>query len=251
MSNEDTLTPVPALRRARQILESHDLLGRLTPAEMDEVLQHAHTQRLAPNQLLFAKGDPGDGLFAVLSGQIKISTLSESGKEVVLNILGPGEIFGEIALLDGKARTANAHAIGASELLVLPRLDFLRFLERHPQVNRRLLEVLCARLRWVSESYEDVVFKRLANRLAKKLAVLAEHFGEAGEGGGVTIALPLPQQELANMVGATRESVNKQMRLWEDAGLIAYDQGRITVLDLARLAEIAESEEDEAGQDRA
>jgi CRP-like cAMP-binding protein len=243
-------------------LEDHDLLGRLNPAELDEVLQYARTHSLAPSQELFAKGDPGDGLFAVLSGQIKISTLSESGKEVVLNILGPGEIFGEIALLDGKARTANAHAIGASELLVLPRPDFLRFLERHPQVSWRLLDVLCARLRWVSESYEDVVFKRLANRLAKKLVVLAEHFGETGEegqagdgdaagSGGRRIALPLPQQELANIVGATRESVNKQMRLWEDTGLIAYDQGRITVLDLARLAEIAESEEDEAAPDQA
>jgi len=234
--------------RARDILERHDLLGRLTRQEMDEVLRHARTRRLQPDQLLFAKGDPGDGLLVVLSGQIKISTLSEAGKEVILNILGPGEIFGEIALLDGKERTANAHAIGACELLVLPRPDFMRFLERHPQVNRRLLEVLCARLRWVSESYEDVVFKRLPNRLAKKLVLLAEHFGEACEDGR-RIALQLPQQELAKMVGATRESANKHMRLWEDAGLIAYRQGYITVLDLARLAEIAKSEEDDAATD--
>jgi CRP-like cAMP-binding protein len=236
------------LARAREILEVHDLLGRLTPEEMDEALQHAHIRRLPSSHLLFEKGDPGDGLFAILNGQIKISTLSESGKEVILNILGPGEILGEIALLDGKERTANAHAIETCELLVLPRPDFMRFLERHPQVALGLLEILCARLRWVSESYEDVVFKRLPNRFAKKLVLLVEHFGEACED-GMKITLQLPQQELASMVGATRESVNKQMRLWEDAGLIAYQHGRITVLDQARLSEIAGSEEDQAISD--
>jgi CRP-like cAMP-binding protein len=227
---------------ARKILEDHDLLGRLTRAEMDELMRLVHVKHLPPDHLLFQKGDPGDSLFAVLSGQIKISTLSEFGKEVILNILGPGEIFGEIALLDGKERTADASTIGPSELLFIARPNFMRFLEGHPRVALRLLDVLCSRIRWVSESYEDVVFKRLPSRLAKKSVLLAGHFGEV-RGDGVSITLRLPQQELANMVGATRESVNKQMRLWEDAGLITYQHGHITVLNLARLSEIAESDE--------
>jgi CRP-like cAMP-binding protein len=228
--------------RAREILEDHDLLGRLTRAEMDELMRLVHVKHLPPDHLLFQKGDLGDSLFAVLSGQIKISTLSEFGKEAILNILGPGEILGEIALLDGKERTADASTIGPSELLFIARPDFMRFLEGHPQVALRLLDVLCARLRWVSESYEDVVFKRLPNRLAKKLVLLAETFGETRDG-GIRIGLRLPQHELANMVGASRESVNKQMRTWADAGLITSQHGHITVLNLARLAELAESDE--------
>ncbi len=145
-------------------------------------------------------------------------------------------------MLDGKERTADASAIGPSELLFIARPNFMRFLEGHPRVALRLLDVLCSRIRWVSESYEDVVFKRLPNRLAKKLVLLAETFGEARDG-GIRIGLRLPQQELANMVGATRESINKQTRTWEAAGLITYQHGHITVLNLARLSEIAESEE--------
>ena len=234
--------PDLGLSRAREILERHDLLGRLTRAEMDELMRLVHVERLPPDHLLFQKGDPGDSLFAVLSGQIKISTRSKVGKEIILNFLGPGEIFGEIALLDGRERTADASTIAPSELLFITRPNFMSFLKDHPQVALRLLDVLCSRIRWVSESYEDVIFKRLPNRLAKKSVLLAGHFGEA-RGGGVSITLHLTQQALANMVGATRESVNKQMRLWEDEGLITYQDGHITILNLARLSEIAESDE--------
>jgi CRP/FNR family cyclic AMP-dependent transcriptional regulator len=239
--------PQPASAKsegARKILESHDLFGRLSRDEMDEFIARAQTRNYPAGHMLFSKGDPGDSLFTILSGQVRISVLSEAGKEVILNILGSGEIFGEIALLDGNARTASASTIGDCELVTISRQDFLSFLARHPQVNQRLLEVLCARLRWVSTSYEDLLFLRLPHRLARKVLFLAENFGESDQG-AIRTSVPLSQQELANMTGATRESINKLMRQWERGGIVAYKEGHISILDLRELSRIAESNERE------
>ena len=164
----------------REFLARHDLLGHLTPEELDRLLAPARVERLDEGQVLFRKGDPGDRLYVVLSGRISIGTTSEAGKEVVFNVLGRGEVFGEIALLDGKARTADATAMAESHLLVLDRADFMPFLERHPEVAARLIAVLCERVRWISESYEDALFLELPARLAKRLLVLAQSHGEPG-----------------------------------------------------------------------
>ena len=107
-----------------------------------------------------------------------------------------------------------------------------------------MLEVLCARLRWVSESYEDVVFRRLPHRLARKILFLAENFGEAGKG-TVRISVPLSQQELGNMIGVTRESINKQLRQWAHAGLVAYADGHISVLNSTEISRIAKRDDEE------
>ncbi len=130
----------------REFLARHDLLGHLTPEELDHLLAPARVERLDEGRVLFRKGDPGDRLYVVLSGRISIGTTSEAGKEVVFNVLGRGEVFGEIALLDGKARTADATAMAESHLLVLERADFMPFLERHPEVAARLIAVLCERV---------------------------------------------------------------------------------------------------------
>ena len=190
--------------------------------------------------MLFRKGDPGDSLYVVLAGRISIGTTSEDGKEVVLNVLGRGEVFGEIALLDGKARTADATAMAESNLLVLDRKDFMPFLESHPEVAARLIAVLCERVRWVSQSYEDALFMDLPARLAKRLLLLAETHGEPAGGTGTRIEFPLSQQELAKMAGVSRESVNKLLRAWQTQGLIAHDHSHVTILDEARLRRLVE-----------
>ena len=173
-----------------------------------------------------------------MSGRIKISTLSESGKEVVLNILGPGEMFGEIALIDGRERTADAGAMAASELLVIQRRDFMPFLERRPDVSARLLVVLCERIRWVSDLYEDAVFLDLPARLSKHLLRLAKTYGEPVPN-GVMISLKLSQQELGNLMGTTRESINKQMRKWTEAGIVQVDHGYVVILRPVELEKLA------------
>lgn len=224
----------------REFLAKHDLLGHLTPEELDRLLAPARVERLDAGRVLFRKGDPGDRLYVVLAGRISIGTTSEDGKEVVLNVLGRGAVFGEIALLDGKARTADATAMAECHLLVLERSDFMPFLESHPEVAARLIAVLCERVRWVSESYEDALFMDLPARLAKRLLRLAEAYGEPAEGAGTRIEFPLSQQELAKMAGVSRESVNKLLRAWQHEGLIAHDHSHVTILDEARLKRLVE-----------
>ncbi len=224
-----------SVAQGQEFLTKHDLLGHLLPEELDLLLASARVERVETGQVLFRKGDPGDKLFVVLAGRIGIGMVSEEGKEAVLNVLGPGAVFGEIALLDGRERTADAVAKAESHLLVIERSDFIPFLESHPEVAARLIAVLCERVRWVSQSYEDALFMDLPARLARKLLLLAETYGEAVDNAGVRIGFRLSQEELGKMTGVSRESVNKLMRSWQDERLVAVSHGRVTILDKDRL----------------
>ena len=139
-----------------------------------------------------------------------------------------------IALLDGKERTADATAMEACELLILERRDFVPFLEKHPDICLRLIAVLCERLRRTTEQVEDVLFLDLQARLAKTLLHLVDAHGRPVSN-GVALGAKLSQRDLANMIGASRESVNRQLSLWEEEGLISRDRGAITILDSAAL----------------
>ena len=224
----------------RAFLARHDLLGHLSGGELERLLAYARVERLDKGRVLFRKGDPGDRLFVILDGRVKIGAVSEDGKEAVFNVLGRGEVFGEIALLDGKARTADATAMADCHLLVLDRADFIPFLEGHPEVAARLIAVLCERVRWVSQNYEDALFLDLPGRLARKLLTLADAYGVPVAGGGTRIDFRLSQQEFGEMAGVTRESVNKHMRVWQDRGLIDFEHGQVTIRDPARLEKLVE-----------
>jgi CRP-like cAMP-binding protein len=224
----------------RAILGRHFLLRHLDGSELDQLLKFAKVRHTRRGEVLFQKGDPGDGLIAILQGRVKISTMSAEGKEVVLNILGTGELFGEIALIDGKDRSADATVMESAELLVIDARDFMPFLEARPDLATRLLVMLCERFRWVNDLYEDAVFMHLPARLAKHLIRLGESFGDESDD-GVRIGIKLSQQDLGNLMGTTRESVNKQMRTWIDGGIVSVDQGIITILDQDRLEMYCES----------
>lgn len=213
----------------RAVLARHFLLKHLDDEELDQLLKFAKIRRARPGEVLFQKGDPGDGLLAILKGRVKISTISAEGKEVVLNILGPGELFGEIALIDGKDRSADATVMENAELVVIDARDFLPFLEERPDLTTRLLVMLCERVRWVNDLYEDAVFMHLPARLAKHLIRLGETFGVESDDGTLRISLKLSQQDLGNLMGTTRESVNKQMRAWMEDGVVEVDSGYITI----------------------
>jgi CRP-like cAMP-binding protein len=158
---------------------------------------------------------------------------------VVLNVISPGEVFGEIALIDGGERTADAFAMETTELLVLTRRDFLPFLARNPEVCIRLLEVMCRRLRWTSEQLEDVNFLDLRSRLAKRLIYLWDNHSEK-KGDSKQRGVRIQQHTLAAMIGTSREAVNKQLRSWEVDGMIDVGRGSIVVLDRSRLEQIVE-----------
>jgi CRP-like cAMP-binding protein len=221
------------------LLSKHWLLNHLGGEELERVGRHVRTQRHRANEVIFRKGDAGQGMMAVLSGRVKISSAAGKDKEIVLTIIDPGEVFGEIALLDGKPRTADATAMEATELIVLDRRDFLPFLERHPEVCLRIINVLCDRIRHTNEQLEDTLFLLQSARLAKALLRLAREYGRKTPE-GVRIDLKLSQRELGSLVGMRREGLNRQLGEWRDDGLIAIEGGRIAIRDLAKLEEVAE-----------
>ncbi len=230
----------------RAIFRSHALFQQLGEEEIARLVAYARVERVKAGTTIFLKDSPGHGMMAVLAGEVKISVPSADGKEAVLNLIGPGEVFGEIALLDGQPRTADATATVDCELLVLERRDFIPFLERHPEVCIRLMEILCARLRRTSEQVEDMLFLDLPSRLAKMLLRLARERGRT-MAEGLVVDLRLSQRELGNMTGATRESINKQLRQWQNAGWLKLERTTLTLLAPRRLEAIAEGNSESRG----
>ena len=217
------------------VLRGHPVFGALEPAQLEQLVSYARTRRVAAGTTLFSKGDPGTELFAVSAGTVKISVPAPDGREAMFNLLHPGEIFGEIALLDGRPRTADAMAMTDCELTVIERRDFLAFVHSEPNVALQLIALLCERLRIASEHYEEVVFLDLPTRLARILLQLADQ----NEAGAAEPKLKITQREISQMLGSTRESVNKQLRAWSKRGVIALERGGIVVYRLATLAAIA------------
>jgi CRP/FNR family cyclic AMP-dependent transcriptional regulator len=218
-------------------LAAHPLFGQLSGEERERLVTYMRVNRCPAGTVLIRKGDPGSNMMVVMQGRVKICAHSEDGKELVFSLVKPGEVFGEIALLDGSARTADAVALDDCELLVLERRDFVPFLSRHPEACMRLFGVLCQKLRRTSEQLEQRFFLEGEARLAKQLVNLAEIFGRPVDD-GIRIDLRLSQSQLGNMVGMSRESMNKQLGQWRREDLIRMDDGYITIPDLDRLREI-------------
>jgi CRP-like cAMP-binding protein len=204
------------------------LFAGLAPASAALLAQAARKRAFRRGQIIFHKGDPGTSLFVIVTGQVKLILPSAAGEEVVLGVLDAGECFGEMAVIDGKPRSATVVAAVPTETLMVLREDFLRQVEAHPQLAIDLLELLARRLRGTDELVADAVFLDIGARIAKKLLDLAEAYGVV-EPGGTVIGLRLSQVELARMVGATRESVNKHLRSYQAMGIIALERQRITI----------------------
>ncbi len=221
------------------ILSRNQLLSRLEPDEMEEFLALATIEEFRTNEVIFNKGGPGDRLYAILSGRVGINTVSREGKELFLNVLDPGEVFGEIAVLDGKERTAGAKAMTRTKLVGIGRAELLQFLEQHPRLCLRLIEVLCERLRWTSDTVENAIFLQIPSRLAKRLLVLVERLGQpvtpGEEKSAIRIDMKLSQEDLGNMLGVTRESINKGLRSLQQSGVISQESGFIVVHDVDAL----------------
>ncbi|PWR17891.1 Crp/Fnr family transcriptional regulator [Zavarzinia aquatilis] len=213
--------------RRRALLTRHFLLRDVPEKVLDDLIAFSSTHTYADDQIIFAKGDDGDGLYGILEGQVRIFAGDAEGREITLNILGVGDLFGEIALIDGKSRSADAAAIGPTTLFHMPRRHFVPYLRQSPDLCFSLLEILCARVRWTSSVIEDRAFLGLEARLAKWLLSLAESSGERDARGKVRLRMKLSQRELGALVGTSREAVNKQFALWRDNGLISIDKGAI------------------------
>jgi CRP/FNR family transcriptional regulator, cyclic AMP receptor protein len=188
----------------------------------------ARSRRYRRGEVLYHQEDLGDSLHIVQTGHVKIVGAGESGTETVLAVLGPGECFGELALIDGGPRSARVEALEPVETLSVARSAFFEFLRENPRAIEPLLVALAKMIRRLTETVTDLTSLDLEARLAKKLLQLADEHGETAEG-GVAIALPVTQEELAAMVGASRASVNKVLGWYEDSRAIER-RGRHIVL---------------------
>ncbi len=233
-SVQGTVMIGPTYQEKRQIFERNFLLGKLSPSEIDALLRYSRVERYPVGEEIFAKGSPGNSMMIVLRGRVKISSISLTGKEIVLNIITAGQIVGEIATLDGGERSGDAVAMTDCELLVLNRRDFMPFLENRADICLMLIKILCQRLRHTSEQVEDLLFRHLEGRIAKALLQLSERTGRP-EVEGRLLELHLSQSELGNIVGSSRESVNKQLQAWQRAGFIDLAKGSIVIRDPAAL----------------
>lgn len=212
----------------RILLGESFLFNTLSTDELNELANQVKIKNAKPKQIIFHKSEPGKQMFIIADGKVSVSTYSEDGKELSFGILGKGELFGEIALFDNKERTATVTAIEATQLLVVEQTPFINFIKQNPEVAIKLLGAMAGRLRKTDQFYEDTTFRQLPGRLAKKLLALAENFG-TDTGQGIEISIKLSQNDIGKMSGASRESVNKQMKIWENDGLIRFEKGYITI----------------------
>src|SRR5215467_1378323 len=226
----------------RAVLAQCGLFRRLSDTEREALFARARTQRYAANESIFLMGAPGDSMVAVLSGTIRISVPSPDGKEIVLAILGPGEICGEIALLDGKERTADAKAATACSVVVLERRDVLAFFAQYPDAWTKLVDVLCERLRTADQQMAEFALSPVPVRLAKALLRLATADGQTVNGKAAE-RVHLTQRELGNVIGATRESVNKYLRAWQRKGCVRIADRLIVITNRAAVEDLTEPDE--------
>ncbi|WP_262031181.1 Crp/Fnr family transcriptional regulator [Microvirga sp. Mcv34] len=211
-------------------LSVNSFFSALGPDAIARIAALCTSRRMLDGETLFLKGDPGDALYGVRRGQIVITTTTDTGRQLTLNILGPGDVFGEIALLDGHSRSADAVASGNVELFVIRRSDFQDLLKRQPDITTRIIELLCERLRFSSERLEEASLLSLKTRLARRLLKLAEDFGED---------IDITQEELSVLVGAGRETVNRQLQKWRKSGVVDLGRARVRIIDVARLQQEA------------
>jgi len=223
-------------------LGRHALFGSFTEAELDTLVSVGTVRVYRVRQALFHEGDEGGSMFVLLTGRVKVSAYSAAGKECVLSLAGPGEVLGEITLLDGGPRTASGLAIEDTRALCLARKDFLPVLEKNPAAALHIIAVLCERLRNTSRLVEDTAFLAAGPRLARALLRLLGAHGTQGDDGAWRLDMNLSQTTLGAHVGLMRESVNRQLRAWQDEGVILSEASGLKVLNREGLERIAELE---------
>jgi len=217
------------------------LFAGLSADQLDKIAALAQVRSYTGREVVVNQGEPARALFAIIRGRLKVASCGPDGRDTVLGIMAEGEVFGEVALLDGGLRSATCTAIEPCELLVIERAQFMDLLESAPAIAVKLLDVLAQRLRRLSQRSEDAAFLDVPSRLARSLLDLASRFGERERSPSqeVRISLKLSQQELGDLVGATRESVNKHLNEWTRQGILKVQGGRMVIADVDSVRRIA------------
>jgi CRP/FNR family transcriptional regulator, cyclic AMP receptor protein len=219
---------------SREPLKRIPLFQCLTDDDLNSLARSIRQQSLKQGQTLFHKGDEGTALYIILAGTIKIILPSRIGDEMIVSMFAEGDYFGEMALLDGEPRSADAVAVQPTEVLILRRNDFLAFLQSNLNATKAILALLSRRLRKTDDLLEDTCFLNVSARLSKKIVELSHSHGYQKDD-SVVITLHLTQKELGDMVGATRESINKELKILKEKKLIHMAEGVIEIKDIQRL----------------
>ncbi|WP_147064262.1 Crp/Fnr family transcriptional regulator [Knoellia locipacati] len=216
------------------IVRKAPLFAALDDEAADSLITSMTAQHMERGDVLFHEGDPGDRLYVIGEGKIKLGRSSADGRENLLAILGPGEMFGELSLFDPGPRTATATAVAETQIVGLTHDQLKAFLGERPGVATTLLAALARRLRRTNESLADLVFTDVPGRVAKALIDLSDRFGRPVEG-GVMVSHDLTQEELAQLVGASRETVNKALADFATRGWLKLEARAVLVQDMERL----------------
>lgn len=213
------------------------LLARLPDDDLKALAARGRVRRFSAGTTIFHEGDPGDAIYVVVDGRIRMSRLSGSGTEATLALIGAGDCTGELSLFDGKPRSATATAMQATRTFVVSREDFVNWIKERPGASLALLETLSLRIRRTNEIVTDLVFLDLPHRLAKHLLTLASAHADATN--ARRPRLQVTQGELASMLGVSRESVNKQLNQFSRDGWITLSRGAVTIDDSEALRTFA------------
>ena len=211
-------------------LKSVPFFANLNESEISSLASKLIIRRFSPYQIIFHLGDPAGLLYIISSGKVKISHSTAEGQEAVLAILGAGDFFGELALLDDSPRSASAETLEDTETLTLHRDEFLNYLDNNPAFARHVLNVLARRIRHLDNQISDIFFLDLPARLARTLLLLADQHGRKTVD-GITIELALTQTDLAEMTGATRVSINKAIGRFRRANWVRINGREVTILN--------------------
>jgi len=217
------------------VIRSAPLFSALTEEEAVSLRASMTQVKVSKGHTLFKEGDEGDRLYVVLEGKLKLGTTSIDGRENLLSILGPGEMFGELSLFDPEPRTATATAVTDAKLLALAHDQVIGLVTRHPQASLELLRRLAQRLRKSNEILADLVFADVPGRVAKAIIDLGGRFGQQKDD-GLHVNHDLTQEELAQLVGASRETVNKALADFASRGWVRLEPRAVVVLDYERIA---------------
>ena len=214
--------------KAPQLLSEIELFSELNEAELQEVAAHAQIRKVPTDTTIFYEGDPADAVFVVVNGRVKVVTTSSDGKEFILTVLGSGQVFGEMGLLEGAPRSAAVITITEVELLVIKRDDFDRLIESSPTISRKLMAILSRRLRRANSKMESLAYMDVAGRLARYLLDMALDHGQRLGNGWVVVKRPT-HSDIAHSIGTSREPVSRLINEFEE-GFGLVNKGKFTYI---------------------
>lgn len=238
MTDHEPPAPEPGRLGARALLRASPLFRDLPRDTLEDIVELGYTRQMQAGEVLYLQGDPGDGLYLILTGAVRISALGPEGQALHLNTLSAGDVMGEIALLDGGSRSATATATEAGALFCIDRADFLDLVARQPDVTWQILLLLCQRVRWTSSLLEDSAFLSAEGRLAKRLLAIA---GATGISGSLAQGqeLRISQSDLAGYLNLTRQFVNRMLQDLQKQGVVELGRGRLFIKDPDRLLKLS------------